>query len=146
MAARLPKLSEEALRRIAEASRAEGLTPDAYILKFVPAKPKKKPSVQSRFGQAINRAKDPHAAEAADAYFPKAKPKLSGTEAGRLADEAMRKHRASKAYQKQVRVKADSMTVAEAEALFSQRKGGLSEREAGQIADKALAVVRGRRK
>lgn len=97
MAARLPKLSEEALQRIAEASRAEGLTPDAYILKLVPAKPKKKPSVQSRISQALKRAKDPKAAEAADAYFRKAKPKVSQAEAGRLADEAVREYRASKA-------------------------------------------------
>jgi hypothetical protein len=116
MAARLPKLSEEALRRIAEASRAEGLTPDAYILKFVPAVSKK------------------------------ARKALSEEEASKLAVEAVREHRASRVYQKQVRLKAESMTVAEAEALFSQRIGGVSEREAGQIADKALVMVRGRRK
>lgn len=97
MAARLPKLSEEALQRIADASRAEGLTPDDYVLKFVPATPKKKPRVQRRISQALKRAKEPKTAEAADAYFRKAKPKVSEAEADRLADEAVREHRASKA-------------------------------------------------
>ena len=40
MAARMPKLSKEAMLRIVETSQAEGLSPDAVILKFLPA-PKK---------------------------------------------------------------------------------------------------------
>jgi hypothetical protein len=76
----------------------------------------------------------------------KAQKRLSEKEANRLVDEAVRKHRAGKAYQKRVQLEADSMTAAEAETRFTQRKGGLSEREAGRIADTALAKVRSRGK
>jgi hypothetical protein len=113
MAARIPKLSEKALLRIAEASQAEGLTPDAVVLKFVPATPKKAEAPDKALTKAkpkksdyLKRVeagvkalrKDPKAMAKADKrLFGKRPPKIvEDEEANRLADEAVRKYRAEK--------------------------------------------------
>jgi hypothetical protein len=98
MAARIPKLSEKALLRIAEASQAEGLTPDAVVLKFVPATPKKSDYLKRVEAGVKVLRKDPKArAEAEECFFSRKAPKgLSVKETDRLADEAVRQYRASK--------------------------------------------------
>ena len=116
MAARMPKLSEKALLRIVEAGKAQGLTPDAVVLKFVPAAPKPPNKTLSKSRRATKVAspseasaylkrveagvkalrKNPKAQAEAEKRFFSRKPIVADEEeAGRIADEAVRKYRAS---------------------------------------------------
>ena len=122
MTAHALKLNKKATMRIIEASQAQGLSPDALVLKLIPAVPKKPTSigkVQTKAKQAAKPKessssssaylkqveagvkalrKDPKGLARAEERFFSRKPGrvVEDEEANRLADEAVRKYRASK--------------------------------------------------
>ena len=110
MPARALTLNEKAAMRLIEASQAQGLSPDAYVLKFVPAVPKAKKPKKAVSKQGVSSStylkrveagvkalrKDPKAQAEAEKRFFSRRPIIADEEeAGRIADGAVRKYRSS---------------------------------------------------
>jgi hypothetical protein len=86
-----PRLSRKALERIAEVSRAQGMSPDEVVLQFIPAPTPQKVSAILKKAKIIS--KDPAALREAETRLNKMKPLMVDEEAGKVARKAAICHR-----------------------------------------------------